>query len=110
MRPLRYPILWLAIGWLILAVIVVAMAVPTPQVYVPINNADKWVHVIAFATLAGWTAQIYRPSATLAWRGLGLLAFAGSTELMQAMIPWRSADWGDFFADAFGVVLGLAPV
>ncbi len=108
MRPLRYPTLWLSIGWLMLVVIAIAMAVPTPNVDVAIDYADKWVHVLAFATLAGWTAQIYRPSPALAWRGLGLLAFAAATELMQAIIPWRSGDWGDFIADALGVALGLA--
>jgi VanZ family protein len=107
-RPLRYPALWRAIGWLMLAVITVAMAMPAPEVELAIDHADKWVHVLAFATLGAWTAQIYPPSAALLWRGLGLLAFAASTELMQAVIPWRNADSGDLIADAIGVALGLA--
>ena len=107
MRPLLYPTLWHAVGWLLLAVIAIAMAIPTPNMELAINHADKWTHVLVFATLAGWTAQLYPPSAALAWRGLGLLAFAAATELMQAMLPWRSGDWGDLIADACGVALGL---
>ena len=38
----------------------------------------------------------------------GLLVFAATTELMQVMIPWRSGDWLDLFADTLGVGLGLA--
>jgi VanZ family protein len=91
-----------------LVTIAVAMAMPTPEVELAIDNADKWVHVLSFAVLGGWTAQLYPPSPALLWRGLGLIAFAASTELMQALIPWRSADWGDLIADAIGVVLGLA--
>ncbi|MGQ0801920.1 MAG: VanZ family protein [Pseudomarimonas sp.] len=107
MRPLRHPTLWRGIGWLMLAVITVAMAMPAPEVDLAIDHADKWVHVFAFAVLGGWSAQLYPPSPALVRRGLGLLAFAAGTELMQAIIPWRSADWGDLTADAFGVGLGL---
>lgn len=108
MRPLRYPTLWTAAGWAMLALITAAMAIPTPNVDLAIDNADKWVHVVAFAILGGWAAQLYPPSPALLWRGFGLLVFAAATELMQAIIPWRSADLNDLLADACGLALGLA--
>ncbi len=107
MRPLRYATLWRGVGWLMLLAITIAMAMPAPSLDIELENADKWVHVLAFGVLGGWAAQLYPPSPALALRGLGLLAFAAATELMQAIIPWRSADWGDLTADAIGVALGL---
>lgn len=108
MRPLRHQRLWRAIGWTMLALVTLAMAIPTPQVDVPVDYADKWVHVVAFFILAAWTAQLHPPSPALWWRGLALVAYGIGTEAMQALLPWRSADWADVMANALGVGLGLA--
>jgi len=105
--PLRLFGLWRGLGWLMLAIIVVLMAMPTPKLDVQVAFADKWVHIAAFAWLAAWLAQLYRPSRDLWLRGLGLIAFAAGTELMQAVIPWRSGDLMDWMADVIGVLLGL---
>jgi VanZ family protein len=91
-----------------LVVVVVMMAIPPPQVELAVDHADKWVHVLTFAALGAWSAQLYPPSTALAWRGAGLLAFAASTELMQVIIPFRSGDWGDLMADAAGLAMGLS--
>lgn len=108
MRELRLPLLWRALGWLMLVGLVVIMAMPTPAVDINLKRPDLYIHVLVFALLGGWTAQIYRRAAPLLWRGLGLIAFGMSTEVMQALIPWRSADWDDVLANSLGVALGLA--
>ncbi len=108
MRPLRYQRLWRAIGWTMLAIVTLAMAIPTPQVDVPVDYADKWVHVVALFILAAWTAQLHPPSPALWWRGIALIIYGIATEGMQALLPWRSADWTDVLANATGVVLGVA--
>lgn len=107
-RSLRYMALWRALGWLMIATLVVIMAVPTPATSLQIDYADKLVHVAAFGVLGAWTSQLYRPSAALAWRGVGLIGFGALTELMQVVIPWRSGDLLDLLANAVGVALGLA--
>ena len=47
-----------------------------------------------------------------AWRNtaavaLGLLAYGGVIELVQAQLPHRQGDWADLTADAVGMVAGL---
>ena len=106
-RPLRFTKIWRAIGWLMLAVVAIAMALPAPQVDLNVEQGDKWVHLMAFAVVAVWWTQLYRPSPTLARCAFGLLLFAAGTELMQAAIPWRSADPIDLLADAAGIALGM---
>ncbi len=108
LRPLRYPKLWQSIGYAMMLIVLISMIMPTPQLELQVNYADKWVHVLVFAALGAWAAQIYTPSPAL-WRaGIGLVAFGASTELIQALIPWRSGDILDFLADSVGVGLGLA--
>ncbi len=106
-RPLRFVRLWLAIGWLMLLVLTLLMALPAPDLQLDIEDADKGVHVLAFAVLAAWYALIYRPSQALARCALGLLSFAVLTELMQVAIPWRSGDLADLLADLLGIGLGM---
>ncbi len=67
---------------------------------------DKQIHALAFALLVlplGWV----RPRAAL-WLGPLALAYGGAIELIQPSVG-RSAEWGDFLADAIGIALGLLP-
>lgn len=71
---------------------------------------DKLNHVLAFAgpMFAGLAARgrpTYREGVRL---GLALLAFGAALELLQGLMPPRSADWADGLADAIGVGLGAA--
>jgi hypothetical protein len=66
---------------------------------------DKLVHLLTFAGLvaAGRWARV--PPARL---GLGLVAYAGLTEVLQAVLPVdRHGDVRDLAADVAGVLLGL---
>jgi VanZ family protein len=37
---------------------------------------------------------------------LALLAFGGAIELLQLLVPQRSAEWADLLADGLGIVVG----
>lgn len=68
---------------------------------------DKVVHCLMFAgcTLLGlraWAGQF-----RLLWMVLLLLCFAALTEFLQTLVPGRSGDAADFFADAVGVLMGV---
>lgn len=71
------------------------------------SSSDKLVHAGLFALLGwlgarGWVQHRQR------W-GLvaGLLVLGVFTEVLQSLIPGRSASLSDWFADAFGVCAGL---
>jgi VanZ family protein len=71
---------------------------------------DKANHLLAFAgpTVAGMAALRRRDG----WRApalcLALLAWGGALELLQGLLPPRTADWADWAADGAGIFLGLA--
>ena len=71
-----------------------------------LSVSDKLVHALLFAALAltGRLAGIRaRPLA------LGLLAYAGVSEVLQAVLPIdRDGDWHDALADLLGAAIGLA--
>lgn len=69
---------------------------------------DKLNHLVAFAALA-WCAMFgYRsnPRGTRLAVLLALLAFGGAIELLQLLVPQRSAEWADLLADGLGIVVG----
>jgi VanZ family protein len=39
---------------------------------------------------------------------IGLLAFGGLIEILQAFVPGRDSDWHDLLADAVGTAAGAA--
>ena len=69
---------------------------------------DKVVHGTLFAALAvtgSWAGLAWPPLAA------GLLAYAGVSEVLQALLPIsRDGTLGDGLADATGVVVGLVIV
>ena len=66
---------------------------------------DKVTHMVIFVVLAA--AGRWAGVAPLAL-GLGLAAYAGVTEVLQAVLPIdRHGDVRDLFADLTGVLIGL---
>lgn len=87
-----------AIGWLALT--------PAP----PLNLGtgwDKLNHVLAFAALAFSVGLGFPASARLRAALLcGLLAYGGSIEILQQLVPGRASEWSDLFADSIGIAGG----
>ncbi len=72
------------------------------------SMGDKVNHIAAFAAM-GFAAALARPAS---WRhawlaALGLLGYGVFIELVQSVLPTRTADIGDLLADALGAVAGL---
>lgn len=86
------------------ATVVLVLALIPPSHLIPPTLWDKLNHALAFAVLAllGLGSYRARIAAVLA----GLLAYGGLIELLQALTPHRSAEWGDWLADGVGIVLG----
>jgi len=100
---------WRRLFWVAVVAGIVLALVPAredAQHWFPYS--DKVEHAIAFAVLVG-----------LGWRGrfrsmlrlsIGLLLLGAAIEVAQSFTPTRSAEWGDLFADAAGIILGWCVV
>lgn len=106
-RPLRHLWLWRSLGRaLILGALAVAL-LPAPPGIGSVFQGDKLAHAAAFALLMLWYAQIYATPRDR-WRcAAGLTTFGLAIELLQGLLPYRSADIWDLAADCLGVGLGL---
>jgi VanZ family protein len=67
--------------------------------------SDKVAHVVAFACLAltacrGWPARWSRIVA-------GLVLYGAAIEVLQSLVPLRSASLSDLAADVVGILAGL---
>ncbi len=67
---------------------------------------DKLAHVIWFAVLAG-LLSLGLGRRAWPWILAGALLFAGWDEWHQLALPGRSADPGDWLADAVGTLAGI---
>ena len=65
---------------------------------------DKILHASAFAGLCliGSWAYLNRPYSIM----LGLLVFGGAIEIAQFATGWRHMSFGDFVANAVGIIIG----
>jgi VanZ family protein len=87
-------------------VVVLVLALVPPSVPTPATGWDKANHALAFAVLA-WLGRWSFPGRTGALLG-GLLAYGVLIELLQALTPYRDADWHDVVADGVGLVRAWA--
>lgn len=86
---------------LLLFVCVMALA-PVPPVEVGFSW-DKLNHSAAFAALTVTGLRAF-PQPRAAWPlFIGLLLYGGAIELLQLMVPGRSADWIDLAGDTLGI-------
>jgi VanZ family protein len=69
---------------------------------------DKLNHVLAFGALAFAGRFALAPARRAAlWDGAALAGLGVAIELLQQLVPARSAQWQDLLADALGIAAGL---
>lgn len=107
-RSLRYFKLWRALGRALVVAMLVVALVPAPAAIGAVPFGDKIGHAAGFAVLVLWYGQIYDRGADRLRCVAGAIAFGALIELLQALVPYRSADLFDLGADALGAVLGLS--
>lgn len=106
--PLRYPRLWLALGWLLVAGVILGSLLPGPviQEITPALN-DKFMHFTAYFVLMVWFAGLY-PHAKHARVGLALLALGAALDILQGVATrTRSFELLDIAADGVGILVAL---
>jgi VanZ family protein len=110
MLPLRYPRLWLALGYLFVALaLLVCLAPPTaPGLPSLFSLNDKVEHAAGYAILAVYFAGIY-PRSRYFWIAISLFAMGVLVEFLQGwMALGRSRDPLDVIANTAGIVIGVS--
>ena len=108
LRGFHRPQLWL-LGWIVtLKLALIVCLVPLPGAAVPVPHVDKLEHVLGFALLTAYAAMLFERRRDHILAALGLCAYGALIEVLQALVPWRSADALDLAADVLGVILGLS--
>jgi VanZ family protein len=104
--PLRYPKFWAAMGWLLIAGVVVGSLMPGSAVP-SVGLSDKIMHAGAYFTLMVWFAGFYRRGLYPLIAGV-LVALGVGLDLLQRLTETRSFDWYDVVMNCAGVAVGLA--
>ena len=79
---------------------------------VSVGQLDKVAHVCEYLLFAWLLVQAIPRSRLhereyLLWAWIYATSYGLLLELVQAMLPWRSADWLDAAANAVGATLGV---
>jgi len=110
MLPLRFPRLWLTLGWLLVALALLACLAPSgaPGLDSLFAINDKVAHAGGYTALMVWFAGIYARSRYV-WIVVGLFAMGVSVELLQGwMSMGRNRDFADVAANSAGIAVGVA--
>jgi VanZ family protein len=97
---------WRVIGWIGVIALVYLSLTSDPPTFTQYREEDKVGHVLAYATLMLWFAQIHLTTQARARNALGLLALGIGMEFVQGWLGWRTFSVADMSADAAGVALG----
>ena len=107
---LRWTTAWLAIAWLLVLTVIVLSLVRVAADARP-HGSDKLGHMLAYATLMFWFAQIYSRGRTRLLIAAGLALMGVALEIAQGFTGYRSFEYADMAANTVGVAIGwvMAP-
>jgi VanZ family protein len=99
--------IWQVVGALLVALIVELSLTPHP-IELPLDHGDKYEHVLAYAVLMLWWAQIVSGRLSRLGLAAGFVAMGIALEFAQRATGYRSFEIQDMEAGAAGVLLGWA--
>ena len=102
---LRLRPLWLLLGWMLIFFVIYLSLTPEP-VQVPMEEGDKFGHVLAYAALMSWFANLYEEHVRRMQFAIGFIALGIALEFIQGWTGYRSFEVADMAADAAGVAVG----
>jgi VanZ family protein len=102
--PLKYKLLWLSIGYL-MVVFVIYSSLSTSEVVLEISLSDKLMHVLGYFGLMGWFMQIYRGRRAGLLLAVVFIAMGISLEFLQDLGGVRYFEVEDMLANTLGVLL-----
>ena len=105
MLALRFPKLWLGLGWVLLALVCLGSLLPASAVSTLEN--DKLAHFGSYLILSLWFGGLYgKPRHYIAIAAI-LIAFGAVLDLLQGLTATRHFDAADILANSAGVLLGF---
>ncbi len=104
-QPLRYFQLWLAIGWLLVAVVLYSSLTSSPIQMPGIEYGDKIGHFFAYFTLVFWFCQLYKNRSHILLFMLFVM-MGVVVELIQGQTGYRTFEVADMLANSLGAVMG----
>jgi predicted XRE-type DNA-binding protein len=102
---LRVRRFWLLLGWMLVLFVIYLSLTPAP-VQLKLPHGDKLGHVLAYAALMSWFANLYEVSVRRMQFAIGLIALGISLEFVQRWTGYRSFEVADMIASAAGVAVG----
>lgn len=104
MLPLRVPLVWLVLGWVLILGVSLGSLVPGSAVpgWMP---WDKLSHLVAYSGLMLWFCGMY-PRTRYRWVAAGLLLLGIVLEVLQRLSGYRSFELQDMLANGLGLALG----
>lgn len=103
---LKHRKVWLGIGLVMVAAIIVLSLITPPDINLPVQSSDKVLHVSAYFVLTFWFMQIIKGFKPSLWLGMSFVALGIGLEFAQATTGYRQYEVADMLANASGVVAG----
>jgi VanZ family protein len=110
MLPLRFPRMWLVLGWTFVVLALFACLAPsnTPVLHEVFRFNDKVEHAVGYLCLTLWFVGIY-PRSHYARIAVALFAMGVTVEYLQGwMSLGRSRDPYDVMANTVGIAIGMS--
>jgi len=101
----RWRPFWLSVGIVLLIAVMYLALLPLRKIAPGLQFSDKIAHFLVFAGLMVWFAAQVRPERYI-WVLLALLSYGAGMEVLQALRPYRAAEFADLIADAGGLAAG----
>jgi hypothetical protein len=105
-NQLRHHKIWLALGWVWIAVIIYLSLRPEP-----IGDDGPWTdklhHVFAYLMLMLWFGQLFQSLTKKTYIALGLIVMGIAIEFAQEQTGYRHFEFFDMVAGGIGVLCGL---
>lgn len=102
-QGLRLARFWYLVAALLLLAVAVASLLPPPP---NLGVGDKLSHLLTYFVLGAWFALLAENRRLLALSVAGLMGYGMLLELLQAMTPYRYAEWADVIANGAGIGAG----
>jgi hypothetical protein len=105
MLPLRFPWLWLLLGWGLVAGVIYG-SVTSNGIVRAMPIADDIEHACSYGLLMIWFAGLYARNRT-GWIAVVVLTLGLVLEIIQSQLSYRTFDPSDLLANALGVTVGF---
>ena len=104
---MKFKNLWLAIGFGLVLLVIIASLMPNPPDPAEFKGSDKLEHFAAYAFMMLWFAQIYTRNRARWVIALAFVMLGITLECLQGLTDYRTFEYADMGANAAGVLCAL---